>query len=288
MSDKYSFIYILVLENGKIFKIGKSNDIIKRYGILKSKWGNFNLTKSYQIKCKENSIFKIEKTLHYIFKDFNILPDCRYDGYIEWFDIQCYDDVIDFLNYLKNINKDILNIHQGISIPQKNKSYSWELMSKEEKKEKINQNKIRKQEKNLKDNIQNAIMLVNILNDLKDNIIFFNKEQNLIVFRDIYRNKIDLLSNYQDFNWSRGGFSFITSSSMSGNLSYLDLQFNFFEKEDMWKYLELYNPYKILMIFFNELDFSVIESDINTGIEHIKEQSKLWDNVFEQIGLSKN
>lgn len=282
MSNQHSFIYLLVSEENNIFKIGKADNIINRYETLKSKWGNFNLTNSYQIKCKESNIFKIEKTLHYIFKDFNIIPDCQYDGYTEWFDIKCYKDIINLLNNLKNINNDIIDIQQGIKIPKKNKTNTWQSLSKEERKEKVKQNRKNKQLRNLNTNIQNATMLIKILNDLKYNIVFFNKEQNLIVFQNADRAKIDSLSDYQDFNWTHGGFNFITSSATSKDLTYLDLQFNYFE-EDMLNYEEINNPYKILITFFDKLNFNKIETDISIGLKYKEEQSKLWDNLFGNI-----
>lgn len=285
MLNQNSYIYLLVSEENNIFKIGKADNIINRYEILKSKWGDFNLSNSYQIKCNESNIFKIEKTLHYIFKDFNIMPDYQYDGYTEWFDMKCYKDTINLLNNLKNINNDIIDIQQGIKIPKKNKINSWQSLSKEEKKEKIKQNRKSKQQINLNTNIQNATMLITILNDLKYNIIFFNKEQNLIVFKNADKGKIDSLSDYQGFNWSHGGFNFITSNSTSKDLTYLDLQFNYFEEKDMINYEEINNPYKIIMTFFNELNINKIETDISIGLKYKEEQSKLWDNLFDNINF---
>ncbi|MDD2699380.1 MAG: GIY-YIG nuclease family protein [Arcobacteraceae bacterium] len=280
MKKQHSFIYLLVSEENNIFKIGKADNIINRYEILKSKWGNFNLTNSYKIKCYENSIFKIEKTLQYIFKDFNIIPEYQYDGYTEWFDMKCYQDIITLINNLKTLNSDIIDIQQGIKIHKKIKTNIWQSLSKEERKETVKQSKQNKQQRNLNENIQNATMLINILNDLKDNIIFFNKEQNLIIFQNVNKDKINSLFDYKSFDWIHGGFNFITSCAVSKDLIYLDLQFNYFEEKDIGNYEEINKPYKIIMSFFNKINSNKIETDIVIGHKYKEEQTKLWSNFF--------
>jgi len=277
MTNKYSFIYLLILENNKIFKIGKADNIINRYETLKRGWGNFNLKNSYQIKCKENNIFKLEKTLHYIFKDFNTIPNNQNEGYTEWFDMKCYNDVINFLNDLKNINSDIIDIKQAIIIPNKIKNNIWQSLSKEDRKEKYNQYKNNKQNKNLNTNIQNATILINIFNELKNNIIFFNKEQNLIVFQNTNKDKVNLLRELH-FYWDSNIFNFAGNLAFTEDLIYLDLCFNCLEEMNKIEYEEMNKPYNIIMNFFNNLDLKKIETDINIGYKYKEYKNKLFVN----------
>lgn len=280
MTNKYSFIYLLVLEEKNLFKIGKANDIVNRYEILKSKWGAFDLEKSYLIKCEEKSIFKLEKTLHYIFKDFNVTLDEHIDGYTEWFDIQCYLGVIDVINNLKSINSDIIQINKGLSFPKKNILSNWQLLSKDEKKQRIQLNKKNKKLNTLNKNIDNANTIVKIMSDLEDKMIFFNKEQNLIVFQNVDKYKFDLLSQHQGFDYEHGGFNFITSQIATRDFIYVNLQFNYFEDKNIEIYEELAVPYRIIINYFNNLNFDKIETSVEIGNNYKKQQDELWNSIF--------
>jgi hypothetical protein len=39
------------------------------------------------------------------------------------------------------------------------------------------------------------------------------------------------------------------------------------------------------MTFFNELNINKIETDISIGLKYKEEQSKLWDNLFDNINF---
>lgn len=46
--------------------------------------------------CNDKESIKIEKTLHFLFREKNIIQDTN-TGYTEWFDISCYNEVLNFI-----------------------------------------------------------------------------------------------------------------------------------------------------------------------------------------------
>ena len=273
--NKESFIYLLILKEKKIFKIGKADNIFNRYESLKKIYGDFDLKTSYYIKCKDESVLKLESILHYIFKDFNIIQDNR-EGYTEWFDIKCYEQVVEIVKILKKINSDIFNIKQNISFPKEKNTLKLTY------KEKRNNNEKKKQLKFLSNNIKNANAIVEILTNIENSIIFFNKEQNLIVFENVDINTLRLLSRLKSFEYRMGFFNFIgIPEKLKNKLISLKLNFHFFEDKDA-QYEEIIEAYKIILNFFNNLNLELIETNKDIGSTYIV-KDKISEKFFDEI-----
>ncbi|WP_296244501.1 MULTISPECIES: GIY-YIG nuclease family protein [unclassified Psychrobacter] len=110
---KNSFLYILVYSNLKVVKIGKANNISKRINVLKSSWGEPDLDKSYTLELCESKVYKIEKAMHALFIDHQVLYDDG-DGKTELFNLDILPKVIDILNYYTNFLTDESTLKLGI------------------------------------------------------------------------------------------------------------------------------------------------------------------------------
>lgn len=107
-----SYVYLLVTNNN-LFKIGKADDIDNRYNTLKNLY-DFNLLESYTIEITKKEVFKLEKTLHFLFSDYRVKNLPKQDGYSEFFKLDCLNNLLNILKSLKNF-KD-LSIVKGIQL----------------------------------------------------------------------------------------------------------------------------------------------------------------------------
>jgi len=53
-----SYVYILPLEDGNIFKIGKSNEVDIRMNTLSKIWGKFDLSKVFALESDTDSVLR--------------------------------------------------------------------------------------------------------------------------------------------------------------------------------------------------------------------------------------
>lgn len=115
-----SFVYLLLSTDGNKFKIGKADNVHSRYTTLKRHWGEFDLEKSMQIKCDKKQVHNLEKTLHFIFDNYNIELPSNSDGYTEWFDSDCFEDVTDLLKDIAwKMSDNRIQIIEGVKSPYK-------------------------------------------------------------------------------------------------------------------------------------------------------------------------
>lgn len=118
---KSSYIYFMVDDHNKRVKIGKSNDPFTRYQTLSKVW-YINLNKSFMIKTLSSvTALNLEAHFHYTFKNRKINIDKKHDGYTEWFDISCLEDVDKILNIM-NYNY----VHENIEKKEKNQHIIYE------------------------------------------------------------------------------------------------------------------------------------------------------------------
>lgn len=92
MSGQY--LYLLVAKDRLSFKIGVSKTPETR---MRTVAGNFDYAQSWQVLCDEGTAYRIEKTLHFLFREHQ-LSLTRADGYTEWFAMDCFSDVLQFLH----------------------------------------------------------------------------------------------------------------------------------------------------------------------------------------------
>lgn len=93
MSNVY-FVYLLIHQTEPRFKVGIASDPLIRLKQLPDK---INLNESLMAKCLDKAhAFKVEKTLHFLFRSSQVENLPQRDGYTEWFDISVLDEVKDF------------------------------------------------------------------------------------------------------------------------------------------------------------------------------------------------
>lgn len=173
-----SSVYLLILKEKPFFKIGKADDIIRRMLELQRVWGSFDLDKSIEIRCEATQVLKIEKTLHSIFFDHKLKMDKKLDGHTEWFDVSCFDAVVDMVKSIKTQNSNIYKITQGISIPLKLQKTE---LSRERTKL-INKEDVKKIQKIIEANKIKAYSVIDFFKSQKSQISYFNREVGLIQF----------------------------------------------------------------------------------------------------------
>jgi len=88
-----SYLYLLVDSEGVGFKIGVSNNPSQRIATLPER---IDTAKSVQIKCGEKNSYRVEKVLHLLFRNHSLKKE-RGDGYTEWFSMDCFEAVQDFI-----------------------------------------------------------------------------------------------------------------------------------------------------------------------------------------------
>lgn len=94
-----SNLYLLNFPDNNAIKIGKANNIQRRIDDLKSHWGTVDYNNSYYLKGDEKYIFKLEKTLHFLVKDFRI-KELQGDGKTEMFNQTCLPNLLNHLNFI--------------------------------------------------------------------------------------------------------------------------------------------------------------------------------------------
>ena len=109
------YLYILKSKDGSRFKIGKANDIHQRlYGI--GGQDAFDLAGSVCVKLDcERQAYTVERALHKLFDRWrlSVVPNERFPGDTEYFDIACFARVNAFLQ----ANKDLTSGEELAPIP---------------------------------------------------------------------------------------------------------------------------------------------------------------------------
>jgi len=85
------YVYLVVCENGELFKIGKTNDLTKRLPSL-NKYYNFDYFNSYYFELNsEKEALELESFLHDFGNKYRVNILNKTDGYTEFFDIKYLD-----------------------------------------------------------------------------------------------------------------------------------------------------------------------------------------------------
>jgi len=103
-----SYVYVLILKDTSMLKIGKADNVFKRIKQLKKVWGEFDLERSFVFECDFNYVNKLERLLHGVFYYDRIKGLKKGDGYTEIFHSNVlYDinNVVSSLSYAKYIKK---------------------------------------------------------------------------------------------------------------------------------------------------------------------------------------
>lgn len=142
-----SFVYFLVNQENTAFKVGVSVNTVQRMKILDD---DFDLSSSFHLSCSKKDSYKIEKTIHFLFRNHHS-DQPQKDGYTEWFDIACFEAVSDFVES----NKDKLGYHdlKKVELPPKltivPQTTSKPKLSKEEREKIYRDECIKADQKNL-------------------------------------------------------------------------------------------------------------------------------------------
>jgi integrase len=111
------FIYFFISIDQTMVKIGKSANPEQRYRTsLKNNW-NIDLNLSFKICIDKEYTSLLEKTIHFLLRDYNLKDFHNGDGKTEWFSIEGLEIIFKNKNYIEIINfkKKIIpiNIHKA-------------------------------------------------------------------------------------------------------------------------------------------------------------------------------
>lgn len=104
--QKY-YVYILLHNEEKIFKIGKSKNLENRVCDLEDTWGEFSKDHSYVFVGSENQISNLERLLHRLFINYKVYNLSKGTGYTEFFYIEALQILINFEPMLKTFGIDV-------------------------------------------------------------------------------------------------------------------------------------------------------------------------------------
>ena len=92
------YVYFLVRNDIEAFKIGVSVNTHQRMQTLSE---SFNLEQSFHISCVGGDSYIIEKILHRMFRHHHREDMPPKDGYTEWFHMDCFNEVRNFVELHK-------------------------------------------------------------------------------------------------------------------------------------------------------------------------------------------
>lgn len=224
-------LYLLVSIDRKKFKIGIAVDVYQRMLSLKNFWGEFDLSVSCIVTGQATRMSRLEKTLHFIFDKWNIeLKEAR-DGYTEWFNIDCLEDVKDEIKRISQFRSHCpLKLIEGIEIPKQvtKKPNAWQLLSKQEKQELIENRKRKREAQIINENQKNFRRFVELISNIEPYIIEYRKHPEYerhwqLILKspiDDIRNEVFDLMMSCSFNVFNGGCNVIPSIHRDNKESY--------------------------------------------------------------------
>lgn len=98
------------------FKIGITIDIGSRTDTLTRDWGEFDLSESYAITDGALDISRLEKTLHFMFRQWNITNETDTGGHTEWFKIECLQNAVDEIVRIGTIQGSGRRLVKGVTL----------------------------------------------------------------------------------------------------------------------------------------------------------------------------
>lgn len=125
-----SNLYLLIYPARNMIKIGKANDVHNRIQSLRRYWGEVDYENSYWLTASQATIFKLEKTLHFLLSEYRIESEVM-DGYTELFSIDALKQALKHIEHFINSGAIAVELKQGINKPALNpkqsKAYSRHL-----------------------------------------------------------------------------------------------------------------------------------------------------------------
>lgn len=145
---------------------------------MKNFWGNFDLSISCMVIGQGTRISKLEKVLHFIFDNWKIELEEAIDGYTEWFNIACFEDVKKEIKRISHFRSHLpLKLIEGIEVPQKisKQPNKWQSLSREEKRT-LRENRIRERKTQiLNENQEKFHCFVELLHTIEPSVIGYRK-----------------------------------------------------------------------------------------------------------------
>lgn len=140
-----AFVYLLVHKNESRFKIGKAVDIRARVAQLKLHNINFERSNAWEMKDDE-AANNLERALHRCFAKWRIRSEVvaiehgqKFDGYTEWFSIDCYARVNSFMlenselfDHRKISSDELAKVINARRLPRKTRTRSAQHISVED------------------------------------------------------------------------------------------------------------------------------------------------------------
>ena len=116
--ESNNYVYVIIRENEKMFKVGSSMSFLSRFRTLMNHWGEFMGSEegSFLIKCDEDFFRQLENMIHKILDNYWIHDLEKKDGSCEFFDIKALPVLNQFLEDLTEYQDrfEICNLEEEI------------------------------------------------------------------------------------------------------------------------------------------------------------------------------
>jgi T5orf172 domain len=109
-------LYLLCFPKKKMVKIGKADDIHNRIRTLQRYWGDVDYAASYFLPAPTETVFKLEKSLHFLLSPFAISFDTG-DGKTELFSEGALEVALQYIDLYLRSTPQPSTIQQGVALP---------------------------------------------------------------------------------------------------------------------------------------------------------------------------
>lgn len=167
--ESFSSIYLLVSKGNGYFKIGNFSNTLERLPLLEKLWGEFDLERSVEIVCNESRAYRLERTLHFIFEDRSVDMGKKNEGFSEWFDIDCLDEVLTAVSGIQKHQNGVKFVQNGIARANPSQSTYKGIVEQYEK------------------NIHTAREIVSLFQSVRRDIKYINLQHGLIILEGDHR-----------------------------------------------------------------------------------------------------
>ena len=90
-TTKLASLYVLIFPECGFLKVGKANNVYARCQQLKHWWGDPDYDESFELVAPEKTVFRLEKTLHFLLTKNYAADSLEGDGHTEMFKMAALD-----------------------------------------------------------------------------------------------------------------------------------------------------------------------------------------------------
>lgn len=117
VATNFSSLYIMVFRDAGVFKVGKANDVYVRSVTLQKHWGDISYDESFELYTTQKTVFKLEKSLHFLLAEYAVEFTGDGDGRTELFELGAIDLALKYLSIYTESSSVPITVVKGITPP---------------------------------------------------------------------------------------------------------------------------------------------------------------------------